>query len=129
MIKKIFENGNWELSPYPSYLGPPLMSGGLVSPLEGRTIISYDADEEHVLIVMSDGQMLMFGDFEKIAEGVFRYFSKESTPNIKAMVINDSLKCCFGNGISIEFVGDNKPEFFDALAAIIKRFSELRAFS
>lgn len=128
MIKKIFKDGKWELSPYPSYLGQPLL--GTASPLEGQTIISYDGEEENCLIIYRSGEMLKFGDIERVAEGIVRYFIKESADGATAVIINDALKCQLEDGVHIEFVGDRmKPDFFDELAAMVHRFSELGAFS
>lgn len=130
MIKKIFKNGGWQLSPYPIYLGRPLFA--TTSPLEGQTIISYDSEEENALIIGRSGEMQKFGDIEKIASAVLQYFIKEgASDGITAIVINDSLKCHFGGGgLYIEFAGDGrKPDFFDELAAMVHRFSELEVFS
>lgn len=130
MIKKIFKDGKWELSPYPNYLGQPLFA--TTSPLEGQTIISYDSEVENALIIMRSGEMQKFGDIEKIASAVLQYFIKEgASDGITAIVVNDALKCHFGDtDLHIEFVGTvRKPDFFDELATMVHRFSELGAFS
>jgi len=81
------------------------------------------------LIIRSDGEMALEGSVKDAALGLIKYVvDRQCVPGLQEIQINKGLSIHYENGLSIEYIGPKKPEFWDDLSREFNRVAKMKAF-